>query len=108
MREALEAHRLIPPSEVAGQACWSCGRQPIQTMFGWQPKIVEIKDAYGRVVLCLDCLEEHLASFRLDRGPAPIQKVKRKLPTFDEWVADASIEEMEAVLAKAKARTERK
>ena len=117
----MEAHRLLPPSEVAGQACWCCGREPVETMFGWQPKLVEIQDAYGKLVLCIDCLADHLSMLRMEQGNARLKDDKqvntpwirregwrkpkeRKLPTFKEWSLTASIEEIEAVLANAKKR----
>lgn len=107
-REALEAARLVPPKETDAQACWACGKAVIKTMFGYQPKLVEIFDSYGRLVLCMECLGDHLGALATKRGEVKTEakKEKRRLPTYEEWLAEATIEEMEAVLARHKRRTE--
>ena len=105
-REAMEAHRLLPPNEVAGQACWCCGRQAVETMFGWQPKLVEIMDAYSRLVLCMDCLTQHMPQLKEPQGKGRLKgpAKKRRLPTYEEWAATATISEVEVVLESVKKR----
>ena len=104
-REALSAARLVPPDQVAGQACWACGARPAKTMFGWIPKVAEIHDAYGRLVLCYPCIESHMRQLTQERGPAPTPRPERRiLPTYEEWAASASIEELQEVVEKMKRR----
>ena len=89
-------------------------------MFGWQPKLVEIKDAYGKLVLCMDCLMQHIPLLKQEQGKARLKSDKQanaawirregwrrpthRLPTYTEWVKTASIEEIKAVLEEAEKR----
>jgi hypothetical protein len=106
-REALSLARLIPPKEVAAQACWACGHEAHLTMFGWLPKLYEIYDSYGRLVMCQECIKWHLSQLGQDNTtPAVEQQVKphRELMTYDEWLDESTIEDMQDVLDRMKAR----
>ena len=104
-RDLQKVQRLLPPAETNGQSCWACGHTVHMTVFGWSRKLIEMHDAYGRLVMCQQCVKWHMEMLAQD---CPViyhpPKPPAELPTLEEWLAEATEEEIEAVLTRMKAR----